>query len=69
MAKGRSSWWPSIRKGTAPFETDRISQVEEKCEQWQGRLHHRPEGLTAVTHACPMCHRAFQAQIGLIGHR
>ena len=69
VATDRSSWQASIHKGAAPFETYRICEAKQKCQQIKDRLLHLPDADCSYTHMCSMCHHTFWAQIGLISHR
>ena len=51
----------------ASFCSESTAQFKTDCIYLKlNRSVNRRDSLTAVTHTCPMCHRTFRAQIGLI---
>ena len=65
LARNRTEWRKAVYDGTEAYEAKCIQEAERKRAQRKSR---KPQQTTITDFQCPVCHRYFQAKIGLYSH-
>ena len=66
QAQERDSWRSIISNGAATHEANRIQQAKLKRQQRKSRTDSIPTSDSSSNITCSVCHRSFNAKIGLI---